>query len=135
MEILSVVVGVLMDTAGKVLVAQRPPGTHLAGKWEFPGGKRNPGEPPFEALQRELHEELGIAVQTARPLIRVDHDYPGRRVHLDVWRVAAWQGSPFGAEGQAVQWLEPTGLGELSMPGANGPIIEAVLAHRRPAAP
>ena len=89
---IDVVVGIVEDSVGRILVNQRRPGTHLAGLWEFPGGKRNAGEGRQAALARELHEELGIEVVTAEPLLTLRHDYPDRRVHLDVWSVLEYAG-------------------------------------------
>ncbi len=74
--VIHVVAGALLDEKGRVLIAQRPPGKHLAGGWEFPGGKLEPGEDRRAGLARELREELGIAIATPRPLIRVRHSYP-----------------------------------------------------------
>ena len=107
---LHVAAGVLENEAGQVLVAQRPAGGHMAGAWEFPGGKIAPGESYVQGLVRELDEELGIQVRYVRHLTRLTHDYPDRRVHLYVWKVLAWSGQPHGAEGQAVQWLPPAAL-------------------------
>ena len=74
---------------GRVLLARRTEGRDLAGLWEFPGGKREPGETPEAALARELREELGIEADIGAPLIRVPHRYPHKRLQLDVRRVAA----------------------------------------------
>ena len=84
-----VVAGALFDAQGRVLIAQRPAGKHMAGGWEFPGGKRERGEEPRDTLVRELHEELGIEVHEAVPLIAYEHQYPHRRVLLDLWVVIA----------------------------------------------
>jgi 8-oxo-dGTP diphosphatase len=98
--------GVLEDAAGRVLVAQRPAGKSLAGSWEFPGGKLDPGEDRLAGLARELEEELGIRVRphAARPLLRYLHRYPELEIELDAWRVPAWDGEPHGLEGQAIAW-------------------------------
>ena len=85
---LKVAVGILFDAQSRVLLNQRPPGTELAGYWEFPGGKQREGESSFEALARELKEELGVAVIAAETLIELTHEYPNRVVALTVWRVA-----------------------------------------------
>lgn len=87
-------------------MAQRPAGKIAAGWWEFPGGKIEAGESPREALARELHEELGVELREARPLIRFAHDYSNRRVILDTWRVTAFEGEPRSLEGQAFRWFE-----------------------------
>ena len=82
-----VVAAALYDGAGRVLIAERPPGKHLAGRWEFPGGKIDAGETEETALRRELAEELGIAMRRARPLMRLAHDYDDRRIDISLWVV------------------------------------------------
>jgi len=116
----------IFDDHGRVLISQRPAHVHLGELWEFPGGKLEPGETATDALYRECHEELGISVQAARPLIRVVHDYPDKAVLLDVWRVDDFAGTAAGCEGQAIQWVDVGKLGEYSFPAANTPIIKAV---------
>lgn len=91
-------------------MAQRPEGKIAAGWWEFPGGKIEAGETPLQALQRELHEELGVELRDARPLIRFAHDYSNRRVVLDTWLVTAFEGQPQSREQQAFAWLPPAHL-------------------------
>lgn len=117
---------VLSDDSGRVLVTQRPAAVHQGGLWEFPGGKLEPGEDRYAGLCRELHEELGIEVRDARPLLRVRHDYGDRAVLLDVLRVNAFDGDAHGREGQPLQWVEPDALPNLSMPAADVPIVNAV---------
>ena len=123
---LHVVAGVLTDAAGRVLIAQRPPGKHLAGGWEFPGGKRDEGESRESALRREFAEELGVEVRAARPLIRYAHDYPERRVELDVWWITDHAGEPHGLEGQAIDWCAPEGLMAHDLLPADKPIVTAL---------
>lgn len=118
--------GVLCNARGEILVARRFDHAHQGGRWEFPGGKLEPGEDPRSGLARELDEELGIDLESARPLIRVRHDYPDRGVLLDVWRVTAWQGRVHGREGQALRWLGVDALPELSMPAADVPVVKAL---------
>ncbi len=103
-EEIHVVAGALFDASGRVLIAQRPRGRHMAGRWEFPGGKLGSGENRFDGLRRELEEELGITVESARPLIRLHHRYPDRRVLLDFWRVIAYTGTPQSRDSQALAW-------------------------------
>ncbi len=105
-----VAAGVLRDAQGQVLIAQRTAGKAHAGAWEFPGGKLHSGEIPLAGLQRELREELGIEVVVARHLMRYSHAYPERRVHLYVWLVPAWLGSPQSLENQPLRWLQPAAL-------------------------
>lgn len=120
-----VAVGVLRR-AGEILLTRRLAGTHLAGYWEFPGGKFEPGETPQQALVRELREELGIAALTARPLIRHRHPYPTRDVVLHTFEVTAWQGGePRGLQGQALRWLPVDAIDPTELPPADGPLLTA----------
>ncbi|MDD3449174.1 MAG: Nudix family hydrolase [Gammaproteobacteria bacterium] len=123
---LRVVAAAVFDDAGRVLLARRPAHLHQGGLWEFPGGKVEPGESLEQALARELQEELGILPRRSRPLIRIRHAYPDRRVELDVWRVDAFSGEPHGREGQPVEWVAPEELPEREFPAANRPIVNAV---------
>lgn len=105
--VMHVMAGVLTDSAGRVLLAQRPPGKHLAGLWEFPGGKLEADESPADGLVRELREELGIEASIGEPLIRVPWRYGDRSLLLDARMVRQWQGEPASLDGQALQWCEP----------------------------
>lgn len=106
---LHVVAAVMLADDGRVLLAQRPPGKHLEGLWEFPGGKLEPGETPMQALARELAEELDIYAEpgSATPRLRVPWRYGERALLLDVWTLRRWRGQPRGVEGQALQWVLP----------------------------
>ena len=121
-----VVAAAVFDARGRVLLALRPEHVHQGGRWEFPGGKREAGESARAALERELHEELGIRVIDARPLIRVPWNYPGQPVLLDVWRVDAFQGEAHGREGQAVEWVALGELHRRDFPAANRAIVHAL---------
>lgn len=123
---LHIAVGVLRRDDGQVLIAQRRPGKPGAGQWEFPGGKRDPGETLRQALDRELHEELGIVVQAVTPLIRLRHRYPDRQVLLDTWLVEVWHGDPVGREGQPVQWSPVSALDTVGLLAADAPIVQAL---------
>jgi 8-oxo-dGTP diphosphatase len=127
-DIMHVMAGVMLDASGRVLLAQRPPGKHLAGFWEFPGGKIDPGEMPLAALMRELHEELGVEVDAsaATPLIRIPWRYGERDLLLDAWRVDAWQGMPRSLEGQALQWVLPDQVDPTMLAPADRPILQAL---------
>ncbi len=105
--LIDVACGVLIDAAGRLLIAQRPLGKVAAGKWEFPGGKIGPGETAAAALARELDEELGVLVVVAEPLVRLRQDYSDRRVRLETWRVTAFDGVPQPREGQQLAWIRP----------------------------
>jgi 8-oxo-dGTP diphosphatase len=121
-----VVAGVIRDATGRVLVAERPFGKHLAGFWEFPGGKSDSGESPLDALRRELVEELGVRVEAAEPLIRVPWAYPEKAIVLDAWLVSAYAGDVHAREHAALRWVDPADLLDLPMPPADRPIVTAL---------
>jgi 8-oxo-dGTP diphosphatase len=125
-----VVAGALADADGRVLIAQRPRGRHMAGRWEFPGGKLAIGEDPYTGLQRELAEELGVVVRSARPLIRLCHEYPDRRVLLDVWRVSEYDGEPQALDAQALAWAQPDDLPKHDLLEADRAIVTALRLPR-----
>jgi mutator protein MutT len=129
--VIHVVAGAVIDVAGQVLIAQRPPGTHLAGGWEFPGGKLEPGETPAAGLARELREELGITIAAPRPLIRVRHAYPTREVLLDMWVVKQYHGEPRGLDGQALRWCAHEDLPTAQLLPADEPIVAALRLPER----
>jgi len=121
-----VVAGVLADARGRVLVAQRGAGKHLAGTWEFPGGKLDSGENVLAGLRRELREELGIEAGAIEPLISVPWRYPDKTILLDTWRVLDYTGAPIGREGQAIAWRRIDELATLDMPPPDRPIVNAL---------
>ncbi len=121
-----VVAGIVRDAHGRVLLAQRPAGKHLAGLWEFPGGKSESDEAGVDALARELREEIGITVESARPLIAVPHRYPEKDIVLDVWQVLAYSGVPHAREGQPLAWVEIADLDRMAMPQADRPVASAL---------
>jgi len=125
---LRVAAGALLNRRGKVLLARRAADAHQGGLWEFPGGKIEAGESESQALARELDEELGIELVTARPLIRVRHAYPDRVIDLAVWRVSRWRGEPWGRLGQALRWVAPERLEDYPMPAADRPVLAALRA-------
>jgi len=121
-----VVAGVIVDVRGRILLARRGEDSDLAGLWEFPGGKREPGETSEEALVRELQEELGIEVEVGDALIEVPQEYPGKRLRLEVRAIERWKGTPRGREGQALTWVAPERLSRYSMPSADVPVVGAL---------
>ncbi len=126
-----VVAAALIDGAGRTLIAQRPPGKHLAGGWEFPGGKLEPGEQRRAGLARELREELGIEIGMARPLLRVKHTYAYGEVLIDMWVVREYRGEPRGLDGQALRWCSPAELAEAQLLPADEPIVAALRLPER----
>ena len=125
MKTLLVVAVALIDTEGRVLLAQRPPGKSLAGLWEFPGGKVEPGETPEAALIRELHEELGIETKSSclAPLTFASHSYDDFHLLMPLFACRRWQGIPSPREGQALAWVRARDLRDYPMPPADIPLI------------
>ena len=123
---IDVAVGILVDHEDRVLIAQRPEGTHQGGWWEFPGGKLQCGETPLEGLTRELREELGIEVRSAQPLLAYRHEYPERIVDLHVWRVTEFTGEPIGVEGQPLRWVSIAELATVGLLPGDEPIRVAL---------
>jgi 8-oxo-dGTP diphosphatase len=121
-----VVAAALYDLDGRILIAQRPPGKHMAGRWEFPGGKVDAGESEAIALARELREELGIEVTSSRPFMRLAHSYNDRNVELSMWLVDSYRGEPQSLDGQGLKWVEPARLGEEDILEADKPFVEAL---------
>jgi 8-oxo-dGTP diphosphatase len=125
-----VVAAVLRDERGRVLIAQRPAGKHMAGYWEFPGGKIAPGESSEQALRRELAEELGVSLRRCHPLLQLRHDYADRVVELEVFAVDDYAGQPSALEAQALKWVAAAELGGQALLPADRPIIEALNSNR-----
>ena len=126
-----VVAAAVIDLSERILIAQRPAGKHLAGGWEFPGGKLEPGEEPRVGLARELREELGISIATPRPLIRVRHSYDYGDVLIDMWVVRQYSGHAKGLDGQALRWCTQDELESVELLPADGPIVAALRLPER----
>ena len=129
MKILLVAAAALIDSDDRVLIAQRPPGKALAGLWEFPGGKVDPGERPEACLIRELAEELGIVVkeECLAPLTFASHAYDEFHLLMPLWVCRRWEGLVRPLEGQAVKWVRPRQLRDYPMPPADAPLIPALI--------
>lgn len=123
---IEVAAGVITDAQGRVLLMQRLPGKHLAGLWEFPGGKLEAGESVARALARELDEELGIEVCASAPLIALPWRYPEKTVHLHALRVTAWRGEPCAREGHPLRWVALRDIDTAEMPAADVAIVAAL---------
>lgn len=130
MKQVHVVAAALFDADDRVLVAQRPAGKSLAGLWEFPGGKIEPGETPEAALARELAEELGITVAESAlaPLTFVSHAYADFHLVMLLYACRHWTGVPHGQQGQPLGWETAGALSGLPMPPADVPLIAAIKA-------
>lgn len=115
----------LIDVDGRVLIAQRPPGKAMAGLWEFPGGKLDPGETPEQALVRELAEELGIDTRESclAPLAFASHSYNDFHLLMPLFVCRIWKGMVTAREGQALKWVRPARLGDYPMPEADVPLV------------
>lgn len=115
----------LVDSDGRILLAQRPEGKSLAGMWEFPGGKVETGETPEETLVRELNEELGIVtrVPCLAPLTFASHTYETFHLLMPLYVCRRYEGIPQGKEGQAIKWVRPQALRDYPMPPADEPLI------------
>jgi 8-oxo-dGTP diphosphatase len=124
-SVLLVVACALIDSDGRILLAQRPEGKSLAGLWEFPGGKVEAGETPEETLVRELHEELGITTKIAclAPLSFASHSYEKFHLLMPLYVCRRYEGIPHGKEGQAIKWVKPQALRDYPMPPADQPLI------------
>jgi 8-oxo-dGTP diphosphatase len=124
--VLLVVAAALFDAEGRILLAQRPEGKQLAGLWEFPGGKLEPGETPEAALVRELAEELSITVNetSLEPLTFASFTYPAFHLLMPLYGCRSWSGSIRPREGQATAWVEKTRLRDYPAPPADIPLFD-----------
>ncbi|MDP3748801.1 MAG: 8-oxo-dGTP diphosphatase MutT [Phenylobacterium sp.] len=122
---LFVAAAALVDSEGRVLICQRPRGKQLAGLWEFPGGKVEPGETPEECLIRELDEELGIKVTHAclAPFVFASHGYESFHLMMPLYLVRRWEGFVTAREHEAVAWVKPAKLADYPMPPADAPLV------------
>jgi 8-oxo-dGTP diphosphatase len=123
---LRVVAAAIFDAADRVLIAQRPEGKHMAGWWEFPGGKVGEGESDRNALERELREELGVESRAHRPITTMSHEYPDRIVDLVLWHALLVSGVPRGLDGQQLKWVDCQALGNEHLLPADLPLIPAL---------
>lgn len=129
MNLLLVVAAALVDSDNRVLIAQRPEGKQLAGLWEFPGGKLEPGERPEDALVRELKEELGVDLcgPCLAPLTFASHSYENFHLLMPLYVGRKWEGIVRPAEGQAIKWARPRDLRKYPMPPADAPLIQPLI--------
>jgi len=125
-EVLNVVALVLENHQGEILVAKRADHKHLGGMWEFPGGKVEEGETQFQALKREIKEEIDFDIQQAQQLIITQHKYKEFTLSLDVWYVKANNPKIIAKENQPLKWVCKTELSYLNLPEADAPIVNAI---------
>jgi 8-oxo-dGTP diphosphatase len=128
-KLLTVAACALVDTDGRVLLAQRPAGKPMAGLWEFPGGKVEAGERPEQTLIRELKEELGILVNEAclAPLTFASHAYPDFHLLMPLFVCRRWEGTPMALEGQQLAWVRVNRLRDYPMPPADEPLVSHLM--------
>lgn len=126
LPLVNVAVAVVQRSDGRVLLAERPAHKVSGGYWEFPGGKFDAGENPEQALARELHEEIGVELDTAHRWLTYEHTYPDKIVRLHFFRVTAWHGTPRGNEGQRVSWEDAYAPSVSPLLPANDKILSAL---------
>lgn len=119
----------LIFREGRLLIAQRRPGDHLGGAWEFPGGKREQGESFEGCLARELHEELGVQVEVGKMVESVEHNYPGKQVHLRFFLCRLVEGEPQPRGCAAVAWISPEELTRYDFPPADARLLDQLRAR------
>ena len=119
----------LVDRDKRVLLARRPPGKAMAGLWEFPGGKVEPGERPEDCLIREMHEELGVVIRhpCLAPFAFASHAYPDFHLLMPLWVCRRWEGEPQPREGQELAWVRPIRMNEYEMPPADRPLVDLLI--------
>lgn len=124
-KVLLVAAAALINREGNILLAQRPEGKSMAGLWEFPGGKIEPGETPERALQRELQEELQIMVTKSdmKPITFASHAYEKFHLFMPLFGIEVWNGKPKPAEGQKLEWVAPQNLHRYPAPEADIPLF------------
>jgi len=124
-RLLLVAAAALIDVDGRVLICQRPEGKQLAGLWEFPGGKVEPGETPEACLIRELQEELGISVTEAclAPFVFASHSYEDFHLMMPLYLCRRWSGVVTAREHSAMAWVKPSRMGDYPMPPADAPLV------------
>ena len=128
LPILLVAAVALVDPDGRVLLAQRPPGKRMAGLWEFPGGKVEPGETPEAALVRELREELAVDITESclAPFTFASHAYDDFHLLMPLYLCRVWKGTPTAREGQTLKWVRPLSMASLPMPPADVPLVAMI---------
>jgi 8-oxo-dGTP diphosphatase len=128
---ITVVAAVIRDAVGRILLTRRPAGVHMAGLWEFPGGKLLEGEAPAAALERELDEELGVTVLVGEPITFAVHEEPRLRILLLFYSAGITDGKPTPREGQEIEWVAPAELRRYPTPPADAALVEMLSPPRK----
>lgn len=126
-QTIHVAVGIIKNQHDGFLLTKRPEHKHQGGLWEFPGGKIEVNETAYQALVRELKEEIGIDVKQATSFMNFTHDYVDKSINLDVWKVLEFNGEPYGAEQQPFQWVGLSQMLQLAMPAGSLIIVQELL--------
>lgn len=124
MKNVEIAVGIIRSHDGKIFITQRGESSHLAGFWEFPGGKVEQNETPFQTLQREIAEEIDIRIHNAHFLKTIEYQYSDCFITIHTYLIEEWDGEPFAAEGQPSRWVDEEDLNADDFPDANRSIIE-----------
>lgn len=132
-KVLLVVAAALIDEQGRILLAQRPEGKSMAGLWEFPGGKLEPGELPEQALVRELREELGVEIHVddLKPINFASHSYQDFHLLMPLYACHRWNGELKSCEGQTLCWVRPVDLHDYPAPAADVPLFDYLAGRNR----
>lgn len=125
-NLVHVAIAIITNKKNEVLISLRAENAHQGGLWEFPGGKLEQGESVFNALKREIYEELNITIEKASSFKKIKHQYTDKNILLDVWKIDSFSGEPVGAEGQQIKWQTVSDLNEKLFPVANIEIIQAL---------
>jgi len=123
---LNIAAGIIRNASKEIFITQRDASSHMAGFWEFPGGKIEAGETPEQAVIRELQEEVGIDAKSPVLLKTLEHRFPDRIITLYFFLVEDWQGEPYGKEGQPKRWVAQADLKEEEFPPANEVVVTAL---------
>jgi len=123
---ITISVGIIRNAQKEIFITQRDASSHMAGFWEFPGGKVEQGETPVQAVIRELQEEAGIVAEKPVLIKSLEHIFPDRVINLHFHLVEQWQGEPYGKEGQPMRWVPQTELKVEDFPPANESIVKAL---------
>lgn len=129
LKLIHVVVGLVSNVKNEILITQRPVQKSYSGYWEFPGGKKEIGETPYQTLVREMKEELDVEVLSAEPWQQLTYHYPEKTVLLDMWIVIRLSGELKGLENQAFQWVPLDKLHSIDLLPANKLILDEVIAR------